>query len=139
MDDYDNWTPCRCPSCKGFLIRDFPIGKQFQCKKCGTVLETLPSRPDDPDEPEDTDMEWGGQICKVPDVAVEILVLKYPRPPRKRKHRTGKWAVGDKFNRRVWKDRDGEFINVAGERVELNDSRILKILKGFTFRDGDLH
>lgn len=126
-DGDDDWPLCRCPSCNGFLPRSFPIGEQFQCKRCGAVLETLPSIPDDPDEEEDTDMEFGGRICKVPDVAVKILVVKYPRPPRKRKHRTDKWALGEKFSRRVWKDRDGEFINVAGERIELNDSRILMV------------
>lgn len=128
--DCDDWVPCRCPSCKGFLTRDFPLGKQFQCKKCGSILETLPARPDDPDEEEDTDMEWGGRICKVPHYAVKIEVKKYPRAPRNRKHRTRKWALGEKFSRRVWKDKNGNFINVNGERIELTDSRILKIHEG---------
>ena len=127
-------TPlCRCPSCSGFLPRAFPIGKQFQCKKCGAVLETLPSPVEDPDEEEDSDMEFGGRICEVPDAAVKILVVQYPRPRRDRKHKTSKWALGEMFARRVWEDKDGEFITVSAPgrpyRVALDDPMILRIVE----------
>ena len=49
---------------------DWPIGEQFKCKKCGKTLETLPSIPED-GEDEDTDYEWGGRLCIVPDIAIK--------------------------------------------------------------------
>ena len=127
----EEWTPCRCPACKGFLPKDFPLGPQFQCRKCGTVLETLPSRPENPNDEEDTDMEFGGRICPVPGYAVKIETEKFPRPPRDRKHFTNMWARGEKFTRRVWTDKKGEFINVAGERIELTDPQILEVHSRF--------
>lgn len=127
-DCYEEWIPCRCPNCKGFLPGHFPLSGQFQCKKCGAVLETLPNSDPDLDEDEqDSDMEFGGMICKVPDYAVKIEIKKYPRPPRIRKHRTDRWALGIGFSRLVWKDREGKFITIAGERIYLDDPRILKI------------
>ncbi len=69
----------RCPKCGGWLPSDFPVGKQFVCKKCGSTLETLPSIPEtytQPNgkiftEPEDTDYDWGGRFCVVPDDIVK--------------------------------------------------------------------
>ena len=123
----DVWTPCLCPICRGFLPKDFPIGRQFQCRKCGAVLETLPtSDPDLNDDEQDDEMEFGGMICKVPDYSVKIAIRKYPRPARIRKHRTDRWALGIGFSRLVWKDKNGEFILMDGERISLEDPRILK-------------
>jgi len=134
----DELDLCRCPACSGFLPRHFPIGGQFQCKRCGAVLETLPSPVDDPDEEEDSDMEFGGRICEVPDYAVKILVVPYPRPREPRRHKTNKWAIGEKFIRRVWKDVKGEFITIAAPgsryRVALDDPRILRITEGAKFK-----
>ncbi len=131
----DDWVPCRCPKCNGFLPRDFSLGKQFQCRRCGAVLETLPSLVGkmglDPETEGDPDMEWGGRICFVPGYAVKIETEKFPRPPRDRKHFTDRWARGDGFSRRVWRDKKGEFINVAGERLELTDPRILEVHSRF--------
>lgn len=131
VGDSDELGLCRCPSCSGFLPSSFPIGisKQFQCKKCGAVLETLPSSVEDPDDEEDSDMEWGGRICEVPTYAVKILTVQYPRPrkPRRRK-KTDRWAMGVNFSRRVWRDKNGEFITIP-ERIALDDPRILKTLK----------
>jgi len=130
----DDLDLCRCPGCQGFLPRDFPIAKQFQCKRCGAVLETLPSPVDDPDGEEDSDMEFGGRICEVPDVAVKIITLQYPRPRIPRRHKTNKWASGEKFIRRVWKDVNGEFITIAAPgsryRIALDDPRILRVFEG---------
>ena len=132
--DYDEWSPGTCPKCKGFLPKDFPNeeGVQFQCKKCGAVLEIVK----DPDEVEedmkelDPDWEptfWSGRICLVPDYAVKIEKvdfneLRKNRPIRK--HMTPDWAYGLGFSRRVWKDKDGEFITINGERLNLGDNRI---------------
>ena len=76
---------CRCPKCKGFLPQSFPIGKPFTCKKCGSVLETIPNYEDAKDAdwledmkedfkdltPKEVDEEvyenYGGKICLVPD------------------------------------------------------------------------
>lgn len=84
----DNWgvdrpvweTLMRCPACKGWLPQDWPIGKQFKCKKCGATLETLPSIPETYTQPngkthteeEDADYEWGGRLCVVPDMTIKI-------------------------------------------------------------------
>lgn len=87
-DDYDpkeTWMRLmRCPNCGGWLPEDWPIGKSFKCKKCGSTLETLPSIPDtykQPDgkiftEPEDTDYEWGGRLCVVPEDIVKRAAVK---------------------------------------------------------------
>ncbi len=41
--DYDPWeTLLRCPECKGWLPRDFPLDEPFTCKKCGVELLTFP-------------------------------------------------------------------------------------------------
>ena len=75
----------RCPNCKGWLPRDFPLEESFVCKKCGSTLETLPSIPETftnlkgekETEPEDTDYEWGGRLCIVPeDVVKRMEVVK---------------------------------------------------------------
>ena len=125
--DGEGWIPCRCPRCNGFLPQDFPIGRQFQCRKCGAVLETLPEYdPELDDDEQDEEMEFGGMICKVPDYAVKIEIRKYPRTPRIRKHRTDRWALGIGFSRLVWKDKNGEFILISGERISVEDPRILK-------------
>ena len=127
--DYDEYTLlCRCPNCKGFLPRDFPIGKQFQCRKCGAILETIPSPIDDPDIEEDIDYEFGGRICLVPGYAVKISTTLPPKPMRQRKRKTNLWAMGAGFSRRVWEDREGkQFIEVGPERMELGDPRILQV------------
>ena len=124
----EDLRPCRCPSCKGFLPRDFPLGSQFQCRRCGAVLETLPSKLEEPEEEEDTDYEWGGRICLVPPDCITIEVQALPMKPRyNRKTKTKKWAMGDGFSRRVWRDREGEFIEIGPERLQINDSRIILI------------
>ena len=82
-DDYgsdDSWQNLmRCPACKGWLPSDFPIGKSFVCKKCGSTLETLPSIPETwtnskgekVSDEEDTDCEFGGRLCVVPEDIVK--------------------------------------------------------------------
>ena len=130
VGDYDEAsTLCRCPNCKGYLPRDFPIGKQFLCRRCGAVLETIPSPIDDPDIEEDTDYEFGGRICLVPGYAVKIDTTLPPKPVRQVKRKTKLWAMGLGFSRRVWKDRDDKkFIEIEGERIEVEDPRILRIV-----------
>jgi len=146
--DGDEWVPCRCPKCKGYLPQDFPDeeGIQFQCRRCGTILEIIL----DPPEPEE--VEWwneqhsgiiyelglepipeyepeynSGRICVVPDYAVRIEKVDY-KALRKtlpsRKHATDGWAYGLGFSRRVWRDKVGEFIMINGERLGIGDSRI---------------
>lgn len=127
--DYDDWTPCRCPECGGFLPKDFPMGEQFLCRRCGAVLETLPS-PVEEDDEEDTDYERGGRICLVPDYAIKISTELPPKPLRQRKKKTDKWAMGVGFARRVWKDEKGEFVEVYPERIGLDDPRILQVVEG---------
>jgi len=128
-DDDGEWGPCRCPQCSGFLPKDFPQGKQFLCRRCGAVLETMPSPIDDPDIEEDTDYEFGGRICLVPDYAVKIDTTLPPKPVRQVKRKTKLWAMGLGFSRRVWKDRDDKkFIEIEGERIEVEDPRILRIV-----------
>ena len=51
---------CRCPSCKGWLPRDFPLDKTFKCKKCRTELMAFP----DIDLESGDDNEWG-KICPI--------------------------------------------------------------------------
>uniref|UniRef100_A0A6M3M4G1 Uncharacterized protein n=2 Tax=viral metagenome TaxID=1070528 RepID=A0A6M3M4G1_9ZZZZ len=120
---------CRCPKCSGFLPRNFPLKKQFLCRKCGVVLETLPSLTEDPDDDGDPDYRWGGRICVVPDYAVTISTELPPRPVRHEKKKTSKWAMGVNFSRRVWKDKTGEFVEVYPERIDLEDPRILQIVE----------
>ena len=133
-DDYDCWTPCRCPACGGFLPRDFPIGNQFQCRKCGQVLETMPnSDPDLEDDEQDDDMEHSGRICAVPDYAIKIEVIDFKelRKQRKgkRKKKTNKWALGIGFSRKVWIKDGIEFIEIEGETIPLDDPRINRIVE----------
>ena len=129
VGDYDEAsTLCRCPHCQGYLPRDFPIGKQFLCRRCGAVLETIPSPIDDPDIEEDTDYEFGGRICLVPGYAVKIDTTLPPKPRHMRKRKTNLWAMGAGFSRRVWEDRDGkQFIEIGPERIELEDPKILQV------------
>ena len=75
----------RCPKCKGWLPSNFPIGRSFVCRKCGSTLETLPSIPETwtdregrkhTDE-EDTDYEFGGRLCVIPgDVVKRMEAVK---------------------------------------------------------------
>jgi len=130
----EEWSPCRCPACKAFLPRDFPLGAQFQCRRCGAVLETLPSPTEDPDDPEDIDYEFGGRICVVPKDCITIEVEPITRLAQPRRHATNKVAVtllG--FERRVWVDSDGEFIKINGVRINLGDPLISEVF------EGDLH
>lgn len=125
--DEDDLRRCRCPACKGFLPRGFPLSLQFQCRKCGAVLETLPSIVEDPDDEEDRDYEFGGRICLVPSDCVTIQVVPVERVRRVRTRKTNKWAMGDGFARRVWIDKQGDHINIDGERIEITDPRIKMI------------
>ena len=91
-DSFDEWTPCHCPKCGGFLPQYFPTdGSQFKCKKCGAILETIPNMQDavengmledlkedieegewNQDDIDEAVMEgYGGKICLVPDYAVK--------------------------------------------------------------------
>lgn len=54
-----------CPGCGGFLPRNWPSYKQFECEKCGRTLEAFPV------DDEDQDMEFSGKLCVVPDFAVK--------------------------------------------------------------------
>lgn len=68
-----------------------------------------------------------GRICLVPDYAVKIEKVDYKSlrkvfPPRR--HVTDRWAYGEGFTRRVWRDKAGEFIMINGERISVNDLRI---------------
>jgi len=65
--DERDWDPkkphlnfCRCPTCKGFLPKDFPEDKPFTCKKCGTELMVFPVDPNDEDR-----SGWDGKICPI--------------------------------------------------------------------------
>ena len=57
--DYDkpHRNFCRCPTCKGFLPRDFPNDKPFTCKKCKTELMVFPVIEDGEEIPD------VGKIC----------------------------------------------------------------------------
>ncbi len=61
----DEWAPVPCPSCGGSLGRYFPTDVQFNCEKCGKTLEALPI------DDVDTDMEFAGKICIVPEYAIQ--------------------------------------------------------------------
>ena len=128
--DTDDVDRCRCPKCKGFLPRGFPLGEQFLCKKCGAVLETMPSKVEDPDEEEDTKYELGGRICLVPDYAAKIDRTLPPKVKKPIKKKTSLWAVGKAFFRRVWEDENGkQYVEFYPDKVELTDRRILKIIE----------
>ena len=129
---------CRCPKCKGFLPREFPLDNQFQCRRCGAILETLPSKLDDPDEEEDTDYEWGGRICLVPPERIKIVVSPTSTIKIRNKRKTNKWAMGDGFSRRVWRDLEGEFIEIGPERLQINDSRIILITENPLDKEAEL-
>jgi hypothetical protein len=122
---------CQCPSCGGFLPRDFNTteGTQWQCKNCGTVLETIKNPPEDyeveahidwythnmgilyslgleqiPDCPPSEEY-FSGKICVVPDYAVKMRVVDYAalrkfRPPRK--HLTGIKVFGYTLTGSIW-------------------------------------
>jgi len=69
--DYDPRALPRCPKCKGFLPKDFPLGKPFKCNKCGAKLETIPnteSLEDEDKELDDSEVyeHYGGKICEIP-------------------------------------------------------------------------
>lgn len=118
----------RCPACKGFLSRYFPIDKQFQCKRCGAVLETIPGN----EEGDGKDYEYGGRLCVVPDYAVKILVVGYPIKRVKRvKKKTNLRAMGHTWTRRVWEDEKGDqFIEIGRETsIPLSDPRILRTVE----------
>jgi len=51
---------CRCPTCKGWLPRDFPIDEPFNCKKCGTELLTFPVYDEEGER-----MKFTGKICPI--------------------------------------------------------------------------
>jgi len=129
--------PCTCPKCKGFLPRDFPIAKQFQCRKCGSVLETIPHNPyaDEDDQDDLTeDYEYGGKICIVPEYAVKIPIINYidlrKQNPNRPKKKTGKWALGEGFSRMIWIRNGIEFIEIGYETLQIADPRILMIKEG---------
>ena len=60
-DEYEAWeTLLRCPKCKGWLPRDFPLDKPFPCKKCGVELLTFPVYDEEGDLLQDQ-----GKICPI--------------------------------------------------------------------------
>jgi len=60
-DEYEPWEILlRCPECKGWLPRDFPLDKPFKCKRCGTELLTFPVYDEDGDLLMDQ-----GKICPI--------------------------------------------------------------------------
>ena len=131
-EDGEGWMKLmRCPGCKRWLPSDWPIGKQFQCKACGAVLETLPTVPeDDPDDEEDVDYEWGGRLCVVPDVAVKIIKVAYPiKRVKKMKVKTNLRAMGRTWTRRIWEDEKGRYIEIWPRRIALDDPMILRIIE----------
>ena len=124
---------CRCPNCQAFLPRDFPFETPFTCKKCGEVLTTKP----DVDEARNIS-KYHGQICMKPDhLKTEEEKEKQTqwvetrkKEPRIRSKKVDKWAMGESFARRVWRDQAGQFITVNGERIPLDDKRIMLIHEG---------
>lgn len=128
VGDCENMDLCRCPSCNGYLPRDFPIGRQFQCKRCGAVLETLPDYDEDLDDDEqDHEMEFGGKICVVPDYAVKIETvdfkeLRKSKPPKPVKTNKIAYSKRNSFQRVVWRDSQGrEYIVANGIKILLED------------------
>lgn len=75
-DESDERELVHCPKCDKPLGREFRYGRQFICHNCGAVLETMPSKVEDQDEEEDTDYEFGGRLCLVPEYAVKPEVKK---------------------------------------------------------------
>ena len=142
--EYDEWSPCICPKCKGYLPENFPTteGIQFQCKKCSTVLEIIIKVDKEEKEEYEKSFEpgeeipeydptegdyWGGRICIVPENLITIKKIDYAelrktRPKSKR--RTGEWAYGLGFSRAVWTDKEGDYIKINGTRLSIGDSRI---------------
>jgi hypothetical protein len=140
--DPDYMRLCTCPICKGFLPRRFPIDKQFLCRKCGAVLKVYPSLDEYMSwdqflfDPWDV-IRWGGRICAVPALAIKISTVLPPRPMKRHRKKTEMWALGGgifspgnyvAFSRRVWKDREGEFIEVGSEMLDLADERIVQVV-----------
>ena len=144
-------TPLKCPSCGGWLSgteMPYEEGKQWQCKKCSSVLEIIKDPPD-PDEVEyfmdqfkegivyqlgleplpeyeEDEFNFSGKICVVPANLVTMQTANYAelrknRPPKK--HRTGIRVGGDAWFRSVWKDRNGVFILIDGERIEYESEK----------------
>jgi hypothetical protein len=79
---------------------------------------------------------YNGRICLVPEYAVRIEVVDYKelrkgRPKRKKK--TEKMAYGLNFARRVWRDDKGEFIDLLGERIAL-DNPMVKVVSPDGFK-----
>ena len=54
-EGYENFTPCKCPVCGGFLKWE---GDTPLCNKCHTELIMLPEIEDD------IEMDWG-KICPI--------------------------------------------------------------------------
>ena len=87
--DFDEWRPCTCPVCKGFLPANLPLDRQFLCRKCGAVLKTYPPL----DEYmswnqflfDAQDDRWGGRICLVPELAIKISTMLPPRREKRRR------------------------------------------------------
>lgn len=143
--DPDTWSPCHCPKCGAYLPRDFPLGEQFVCKKCGTVLETIPRKLDDLEDPDEyikpskgEEYLYGGRICIVPAYAVEIDATLPPKVKKPVKRKTNLWALCREGFRRVFEDQDGKrFIELYEKatdsfekvKVELTDARILKLIE----------
>ncbi len=128
--DPEEHRPCRCPTCKAFLPGRFPLDKQFLCRKCGAVLTVYPSLYEYMRWHEflfDSslhEIRFGGRICVVPELAITISTVLPPRIPKTHKKKTELWAMGEGFSRRVWTDKEGQFIEVGSERMGLEDERI---------------
>jgi len=60
-DESEPWEILlRCPECKGWLPRDFPLDEPFKCKRCGTELLTFPVYDEDGELLMDQ-----GKICQI--------------------------------------------------------------------------